>query len=123
MDFYEVVDQVIDLLRSRGRVSYRALKLRFGLDDEGLDAVKEELLYAYRGSVCEEGAGLAFSIAVRQQAKSWELRAATSLGQLWSQQGKPNDARELLEPVYSWFTEGFDTPDLRDAMAALGAIG
>jgi hypothetical protein len=60
MDFYEVVDQVIDLLRSRGRVSYRALKLRFGLDDEGLDAVKEELLYACRGAVCEEGAGLAW---------------------------------------------------------------
>jgi predicted ATPase len=59
------------------------------------------------------------TIAHRQQAKSWELRAATSLARLWQQQGKQTEARELLAPVYSWFTEGFDTADLCDARALL----
>jgi predicted ATPase len=57
----------------------------------------------------------AISIAQNQSAKSWELRAATSLARLWQPQGKREEARELLEPVYSWFTEGFDTADLIDA--------
>ena len=52
-------------------------------------------------------------------AKSWELRAATSLARLWQCQGKQAEARELLAPVYDWFTEGFDTKDLRDAKALL----
>jgi class 3 adenylate cyclase len=63
MDFYEVVDQVVDLLRSRGRVSYRALKLRFDLDDERLDALKEELLYAHGGAVHADGAGLVWTVS------------------------------------------------------------
>ncbi len=54
-----------------------------------------------------------------QEAKSWELRAATSLARLWRDQGKPAEARELLAPVYGWFTEGFDTADLKDAKALL----
>ena len=54
-----------------------------------------------------------------QEAKSWELRAATSLARLWRNQGKRAEARELLAPVYGWFTEGFDTGDLRDAKALL----
>jgi predicted ATPase len=54
-----------------------------------------------------------------QQAKSWELRAAMSLSRLWQQQGKRAEARELLAPVYGWFTEGFDTADLREAQALL----
>ncbi len=58
-------------------------------------------------------------IAHRQQTKSWELRAATSLARLWQQQGKTKEARELLTPVYHWFTEGFDTADLKDAKALL----
>jgi predicted ATPase len=57
----------------------------------------------------------ALDIARRQQAKSLELRAATSLSRLWQQQGKGAAARELLAPIYNWFTEGFDTADLRDA--------
>jgi predicted ATPase len=55
----------------------------------------------------------------RQQAKSWELRAAMSLARLWRDQGKPRRARELLAPVYGWFTEGFDTRDLKEAKALL----
>jgi predicted ATPase len=61
----------------------------------------------------------ALTIARRQQAKSWELRAATSLARLWQQQGKQAEAHELLAPIYSWFTEGFDTADLRDAQTLL----
>jgi predicted ATPase len=61
----------------------------------------------------------ALAIARRQQAKSWELRAATSLSRLWQCQGKRDEARELLAPIYGWFTEGFDTPDLQEAKALL----
>ena len=61
----------------------------------------------------------ALAIARRQQAKSWELRAAVSLSRLWQQQGKPDAARQLLAPLYSWFTEGFDTADLQEAKALL----
>jgi len=59
----------------------------------------------------------------RQQAKAWELRAATSLSRLWQQQGKRTAARELLAPGYGWFTEGFDTADLQEAQALLEAPG
>ena len=59
------------------------------------------------------------AIARAQQAKSWELRAAMSLARLWRDQGKPQQARELLAPVYGWFTEGFDTRDLKEAKALL----
>ena len=61
----------------------------------------------------------ALAVARQQQAKSWELRAAMSLARLWRDQGKPQQARELLAPVYGWFTEGFDTRDLKDAKALL----
>ena len=61
----------------------------------------------------------AIEIAQKQQAKSWELRAATSLARLWQQQGKTTEARDLLAPVYEWFTEGFDTRDLQEAKALL----
>ena len=61
----------------------------------------------------------ALDIARRQQAKSWELRAAVSLSRLWHQQGNRAEARELLEPVHGWFTEGFETADLQDAKALL----
>jgi predicted ATPase len=54
-----------------------------------------------------------------QEAKSWELRAATSLARLWRDQGKPAEARDLLAPIYGWFTEGFDTADLKDGKALL----
>jgi predicted ATPase len=61
----------------------------------------------------------ALDIARRQQAKSLELRAAMSLARLWQQQGKRTEARELLAPIHGWFTEGFDTADLREAKALL----
>jgi predicted ATPase len=64
----------------------------------------------------------ALAVARQQQAKSWELRAAMSLARLWRSQGKVQQARELLAPVYGWFTEGFDTLDLKEAKALLGAL-
>jgi predicted ATPase len=64
----------------------------------------------------------ALDIAHRQQAKSLELRVAMSLSRLWQQQGKRAEARELLAPIYSWFTEGFDTPDLQEAKALLDEL-
>jgi predicted ATPase/energy-coupling factor transporter ATP-binding protein EcfA2 len=64
----------------------------------------------------------ALAIARRQQAKSWELRAATSLARLWQQHGKRQDAYALLAPVYEWFTEGFDTVDLQEAKALLDEL-
>jgi predicted ATPase len=65
----------------------------------------------------------ALSIAREQEAKLWELRAAVSLARLRRDQGRDTEARELLAPVYGWFTEGFDTPDLKDAKALLDELG
>ena len=64
----------------------------------------------------------ALTVARRQQAKSWELRATLSLSRLWQQQGKRAEARQMLAEVYGWFTEGFDTPDLQEAKAVLDAL-
>jgi predicted ATPase len=61
----------------------------------------------------------AMSIAQEQEAKLWELRAAVSLARLRRDQGRRAEARDLLAPVYDWFTEGFDTPDLKDAKGLL----
>ena len=64
----------------------------------------------------------ALAVARQQQAKSWELRAAISMAQLWRDQGRRREARELLAPVYGWFTEGFDTLDLKQAKALLDEL-
>jgi predicted ATPase len=64
----------------------------------------------------------ALDVAHHQQAKSLELRAAMSLARLWQHEGKRNEALELLTPIYSWFTEGFDTADLQEAKALLDAL-
>jgi len=83
--------------------------------------LKGEWLLAYRRKhrEAEECLERAISVARRQDAKMFELRAGTSLARLWRDQGKRNEARELLAPVYGWFTEGFDTRDLKEAKALL----
>jgi class 3 adenylate cyclase/predicted ATPase len=65
----------------------------------------------------------ATEIAQAQRARSWQLRATMSLAQLWRDQGKHRDAHDLLASIYGWFTEGFDTPDLKDAKALLDELG
>ena len=64
----------------------------------------------------------AAAVAREQKAKSWELRAAMSLARLWRDQGKRTEARDLLAPIYGWFTEGFDTLDLKEAKALLDEL-
>ena len=64
----------------------------------------------------------ALAVARAQQAKSWELRAAISMARLWRDQGKWNEARKLLASVYGWFSEGFDTRDLKEANELLGVL-
>jgi tetratricopeptide (TPR) repeat protein len=81
-------------------------ELRLGFDEE-------------RSEVCFQRA---IEIARAQQAKSWELRTATSLARLWRRQGKPYQARELLAPIYGWFTEGFELPDLAAARSLLAEL-
>jgi class 3 adenylate cyclase/predicted ATPase len=85
---------------------------------------KGQLLLRQQGhsETAEELFREALSIAERQGAKLWELRGAVSLARLWRDQGKPQQARELLAPVYGWFTEGFDTLDLKEAKALLDEL-
>jgi predicted ATPase len=76
-----------------------------------------------RSTATEELYCNALSIAQQQEAKLWELRAAVSLARLRRDQGRHAEARDLLAPVYGWFTEGFDTPDLKEAKALLDELG
>ena len=73
-------------------------------------------------AAAEENYLASLDVAREQQAKSWELRTSTSLARLWRSQGKHNEALDLLKPVYNWFTEGFDTKDLKDAKALLDEL-
>jgi predicted ATPase len=96
------------------------------LYESELYRLKGELLLAQSPDNHTEAATCfqqAMTIAQNQQAKSLELRAATSLARLWQQQGKHQEAHDLLAPVYGWFTEGFDTADLKDAKALLETLG
>jgi adenylate cyclase len=88
-----------------------------------LHRLHAELLLA-QGDEAEAEVSLhsAMELARRQQAKSWELRAALSLARLWGEQGRVDEARRMLAEVYDWFTEGFDTPDLQEARALLEAL-
>jgi predicted ATPase len=82
------------------------------------------LVLLHQNSPDEAQAALeeALRIARRQQSKSYELRAATSLARLWGEQDRRGEARDLLAPVYGWFSEGFDTADLKDAKALLDQL-
>jgi len=118
---------------------------RLGQTEVGLDLLDEALhtaeianerlleaeLYRLRGtmlltlgrrSAAETGLLRALTIARKQQARWWELRAATSLAKHWHDEGKYLEAYSLLQPVYSWFGEGFDMPDLKDAKALLDKL-
>ena len=91
-----------------------------------LHRLKGELLLAHSAAHDAEAEACfrqALDTARRQQAKSWELRAAMSLSRLWQRQGKRTEAHELLASIYDWFTEGFDTADLQEAKALLEELG
>jgi predicted ATPase len=103
----------------------------FALVEETDERHQEAELYRLRaelllmqGDEAEAEASLhkAVEVARRQQAKSWELRAAIGLARLWQQQGRMDEARQMLAEVYGWFTEGFDTPDLQEAKALLNEL-
>ena len=83
------------------------------------------MLLAQTGQVVEAASWLhsAIDTARSQQARSLELRAAISLARLWAEQGRRTEACDLLAPIYGWFTEGFDTPDLIEAKALLDELG
>ena len=91
-----------DILRVAGEIALMSLEP---------DTVKAEAYF-----------NRALDVARKQQAKSWELRAAMSMARLWRDQGKHDEACDLLAPVYNWFTEGFDTLDLKEAKALLGEL-
>ena len=93
--------------------------------DAGLNWVRAEILLDKDRDAVEEAEALfgqSLEIARGQEAKMFELRAATSLARLWQRQGKRDAARALLAPLYAWFTEGFDTRDLIAAKALLDAL-
>jgi predicted ATPase len=94
------------------------------MDEAELCRVKGEL-FGLSGKLCEAEACFrqAIEVARRQEAKSWELRATLSLSRLLQKEGKSEQARQLLSEVYNWFTEGFDTPDLKEAKALLEELG
>jgi len=92
--------------------------------DADLHRLDGDLLIAMGGADDDAAARYhrALAIAREQGARSFELRAATSLARLWRDQGKRAEARDILAPVYAWFTEGFDTQDLIDAKALLAEL-
>ena len=92
------------------------------VDHAELYRLKGELLLLQSASAHAQAESCfreAIEIAQRQQAKSWELRATMSLARLLAKQGRRDEARAMLAEIYNWFTEGFDTPDLKDAKALL----
>jgi predicted ATPase len=110
-----VLTEAISLVEATGERYFEAEihRLRGALLLAHGDVADEEIVAAYRR---------ALEIAQVQQARSLELRASTSLARLWRNQGKRTEARDLLAPIYNWFTEGFDTPDLVDAKSLLDEL-
>jgi predicted ATPase len=104
-----------------------ALQIVEGTKERWLEAelyrLKGQLLLRQgHWEAAEEFYRKSITIAVEQKAKLWELRATTNLARLWSDQGRVGEARDMLAPVYGWFTEGFDTPDLKEAKALLNDL-
>jgi len=115
-----------DALRALGRALARAEQQGEHYYDAELHRLRAEILLDTDGNAVEGAEtlfGQSLGIARRQEAKSFELRTATSLARLWRDQGKRAQARALLAPLYAWFTEGFDTADLKDARALLDELG
>jgi predicted ATPase len=105
----------VTFIETKGERWFDAEELRIGgeiaLLEPNANATKAEAYF-----------NRALDVARKQQAKSWELRAATSMARLWRDQGKREEACDLLAPVYGWFTEGFDTLDLKEAKVLLDEL-
>jgi predicted ATPase len=110
-----VLAEALTLVTSTGGRVYEAEISRL----KGELLLQQALPDAAQAEVCFQQA---LDVARYQQAKSWELRAAMSLSRLWQSQGKSREARELLAPIYGWFTEGFDALDLREAKVLLDEL-
>ena len=110
-----ILDEALGLVEKNGQRLHEAELYRL----RGELLLRQSVSDEQQAEACFEQA---LAIARRQQAKSWELRVATSLSRLWQQQGKRTEAHALLVPVYGWFTEGFDTADLQEAKALLEAL-
>jgi predicted ATPase len=109
---WRCIDEAMKEMESTGETWFEAEVYRVAGDI----SVKSPELNAFKAEACFQRS---LAVARQQQAKSWELRATMSLARLWRDQGKVREARELLAPVYGWFTEGFDTRDLKEAKALL----
>ena len=111
-DAWRCIDEAMVAIKTAKETMHEAEANRvageIALKSPQLDAAKAESYFER-----------ALAVARSQLARSWELRAAMSMARLWRDQGKPQQARELLAPVYRWFTEGFDTLDLKEAKALL----
>jgi predicted ATPase len=109
------IDEALSAIKTSKETWYAAEANRVAgeitLKSPGPDAAKAETYFEH-----------ALAIARKQQAKCWELRAAMSMARLWRDQGKRTEARDLLAPIYRWFTEGFDARDLKEAKALLEAL-
>jgi predicted ATPase len=116
------VDEALELLVEALHIAAETGERHF---DAELHRLRGECLVAHRPrepGEAEVSFRRAVQVAQQQNARMWELRASTSLARLWRDQGKRTEARDLLAPIYGWFTEGFDTPDLKEAKALLGEL-
>jgi predicted ATPase len=111
----EVLDEALGMVRAHEERRWEAELYRL----KGVFLLMQTEIESSEAEMCLQQA---LTTARRQQAKSLELRAAMSLARLWQQQGKHSEARNLLAPVYAWFTEGFETADLQEAKALLAAL-
>jgi tetratricopeptide (TPR) repeat protein len=108
-----VIAQAISLANETGERAWDAELLRVNGEIAVKRGANDEATHAFRSAI---------EIAQAQQAKAWELRATTSLARLLADQGRRQEAHALLAPIYGWFTEGFDTTDLREAKALLATL-
>jgi predicted ATPase len=116
------IDEALSLL-DRALEMVNATKGRFF--EAELHRLKGEWLLSHRSALRSEVEGCyqrALAVTRKQHSKFLELRAATNLARLWHDQGESTEARDLLAPIYGWFTEGFDTPDLKEAKALLDEL-
>jgi predicted ATPase len=135
----EVAQHILFALQADAQLAIGKPEAALASVTAGLKAVEkaggaplEAELYRLRGQALLAGTGTVseaetaiekgIDVARQQNAKSWELRGATSLARLWAGQGRRSEARDLLAPVYTWFTEGFDTADLKEAKTLLDKL-